>query len=165
LAPYNVGLEVIAVTLRKVQAPNQVREAFNDVNRADQDKATYIQQAQAYASKVVPLAQGVAARTLADANAYQQKVTLNAEANIAKYQALLKVYATAPEVTKQRMYIETMQHIFQKTSKILVDVNANNLIYLPIDKLISQTSSTNNATEENSFVAPIANEEVKNESN
>lgn len=164
LAPYNIGLEVVAVTLRKVQAPNQVREAFNDVNRADQDKATYIQQAQAYASKVVPLAQGVAARTLADANAYQQKVTLNAEANIAKYQALLKVYSTAPEVTKQRMYIETMQHILQKTSKVLVDVNAgNNLIYLPIDKLLSQKTNTT----ENAVPVPttLTNEEVKNESN
>jgi len=137
LLSYNTGLEVIAVTLRKVQAPNQVRAAFNDVNRADQDKATYIQQAQAYASRVIPLAQGQAARTLADANAYQQKVTLNAQAHIAKYQALLKAYTASPEVTKQRMYFETMQKILQKTSKIVVDVNAgNNLIYLPLDKLI-----------------------------
>jgi membrane protease subunit HflK len=143
LAPYNAGLEVLAVTLRKVQAPNQVREAFNDVNQADQDKATYIQQAQAYASREVPLAQGVASRILADANAYQQKVILNAKANIAKYQALLTVYKNAPEVTKERMYLETMQNIFQKTSKVLVDVNtSNNLIYLPIDKLLTSVKNT-----------------------
>jgi len=147
LQPYNVGLEVLAVTLRKVQAPNQVREAFNDVNRADQDKATYIQQAQAYASKVVPLAQGFAARTLADANAYQQKAILNAKANIAKYQALLQVYKGAPEVTKERMYLETMQNIFQNTSKVLVDVNtSNNLIYLPIDKLLTPVKNTEEET-------------------
>lgn len=147
LQPYNVGIEVLAVTLRKVQAPNQVREAFNDVNRADQDKATYIQQAQAYASKVVPLAQGFAARTLADANAYQQKVILNAKANIAKYQALLQVYKGSPEVTKERMYLETMQNIFQKTSKVLVDVNAgNNLIYLPIDKLLTPVKNPEEVT-------------------
>ena len=78
------------MTLRKVQAPEQVQAAFNDVNRADQDKATYIQQAQAYASKVVPLAQGVAARISADATAYQQQTMLVAQAQIAKYQALSK---------------------------------------------------------------------------
>jgi membrane protease subunit HflK len=146
LASYHVGLEVVAVTLRKVQAPDQVRAAFNDVNRADQDKATYVQQAQAYASKVVPLAKGVAARTLADANAYQQQVVLNAKANVARYQALLKAFIGAPEVTRERMYLDTMQTVLQNTTKILVDVNAgNNLMYLPLDKLIAQMPSTTTA--------------------
>lgn len=143
IAPYHTGLEVITVTLRKVQAPDQVREAFSDVNRADQDKATYIQQAQAYASKVVPLAQGMASRTLADANGYQQKSVLVAKANIAKYQAMQQVYAIAPEVTRERMYLETMQKVLQNTSKVLVDGNAGNqLIYLPLDKLMKQDKTT-----------------------
>ncbi len=140
LKNYNSGLEVMAVTLRKVQAPDQVRAAFNDVNRADQDRSTYIQQAQAYASKVVPIAQGNAARTLADASAYQQQVVLGAQANVARYEALLKVYSTSPEVTRERMYLDTMQTILQNTTKVLVDVNAgNNLLYLPLDKLLKQT--------------------------
>jgi membrane protease subunit HflK len=105
LATYNPGLEVIAVTLRKVQAPDQVQAAFNDVNRADQDKSTYVQQAQAYASKVVPLAQGIAARTLADANAYEQQAVLTAQAQVAKFQALLGVYKSSPELTRQRIYL------------------------------------------------------------
>lgn len=139
LSSYNTGLEVAAVTLRKVQAPDQVKEAFNDVNRADQDKATYIQQAQAYASKVVPIAQGVAARTLADATGYQQQVVLNAQANIAKYQALLKIYKSSPEVTRERLYLDTMQTIFKNTTKVLVDVNGgNNMLYIPLDKLIKR---------------------------
>lgn len=139
LVPYNAGILVMKVTLRKVQAPDQVRAAFNDVNRADQDKATSIQQALAYASKVVPLAEGVAARTLADANGYQKQVVLLAQANVAKYQALLKAYSAAPQITRERMYLETMQTIFQNTSKILVDVNSgSNLIYLPLDKLMKQ---------------------------
>lgn len=139
LKSYNAGLEVIAVTLRKVQAPDQVRAAFNDVNRADQDRSTYIQQAQAYASKVVPIAQGDAARILADATGYQQQVVLDAQANVARYQAVLKVYSTAPEVTRERMYLGTVQNILQNTTKILVDVNAgNNLLYLPLDKLLKQ---------------------------
>lgn len=139
LRSYHAGLEVITVTLRKVQAPDQVRAAFNDVNRADQDKATYVQQAQAYASKVVPIAQGVAARILADANAYQQQIVLRAQANIAKYQAIVKVYASAPDITRERMYLETMQTLLQNTSKVLIDTHAgNNLIYLPLDQWINK---------------------------
>jgi membrane protease subunit HflK len=141
LKNYGNGLEVVAVTLRKVQAPDQVRIAFNDVNRADQDRSTYIQRAQAYASRVVPLAQGDAARISADAEGYRQQIVLTSQANVAKYQALAKVYQESPVVTRERMYLETMQSIFQKTSKILVDVSGgNNMIYLPLEQLLRQNS-------------------------
>lgn len=144
LFTYDAGVEIVAVTLRKAQAPDQVRAAFNDVNRADQDKATYIQQAQAYASKVIPLAQGMAARTLADAQGYQQKVVLTAQANIAQYQALLNVYSRSPEVTRERMYLETIQSILSRTTKILLDYNTgNNLLYLPLDKLLKSSGVSN----------------------
>lgn len=137
LKNYNAGIEVLSVTLRKIQAPDQVRTAFSDVNRADQEKATYIQQAQAYASKIVPLAQGVAARIRADANAYQQQAVLTAQASVAKYQALARAYAEHPDVTRERMYLETLQNVFTHTTKILVDFNnSNNMLYLPIDKLL-----------------------------
>lgn len=165
LGSYNAGLEVITVTLRKVQAPDQVRAAFNDVNRADQDKATYVQQAQAYASKVVPIAQGVAARILADANAYRQQVVLHAQATIAKYQAISKVYSSAPAITRERMYLETMQTVLKNTSKVLVDGNVgNNMIYLPLDKLTHKDivkADTN--PELNSL--PVNNSNVQNASN
>lgn len=177
LAPYRAGLDVITVTLRKVQAPDQVRAAFNDVNRADQDKATTIQQAQAYASKVVPLAQGEAARTLADANAYRQQLVLRAQANIAKYQALLFAYKTSPDITRERIYLETMQTILENTTKVLVDSNSgNNLIYLPLDKLV-KLDPENPVEKTNRFamvpprVPPAINAsqpadaEVKNENN
>lgn len=159
LKNYNSGLEVLAVTLRKVQAPDQVRAAFNDVNRADQDRSTYIQQAQAYASKVVPIAQGNAARTMADATGYQQQVVLQAQANVARYQAVLKVYSASPEVTRERMYIDTLQSVLQNTTKILVDVNAsNNLMYLPLDKLLKQKEAENASLQ-------TADKEIKNDSN
>lgn len=135
LSHYDTGLSVVSVTLRKVTAPDQVKVAFNDVNRADQDKATYIQQAQAYASKVVPLAQGVAASIQADALGYQQKVVLTAQARIARFRSLLNAYKLAPDVTRQRLYLETMQQVFKRTSKVLVDANSGtNVLYLPIDK-------------------------------
>ena len=144
LSTYNAGVEVVAVTLRKAQAPDQVRTAFNDVNRADQDKATYIQQAQAYASKIIPLAQGMASRSLADAMGYQQKVVLTAQANIARYEALLTVYSLSPDVTRERMYLETIERVLTHTTKILVDSNAsNNLLYLPLDKLLKQSKPKN----------------------
>ncbi|MHB1949580.1 MAG: FtsH protease activity modulator HflK [Gammaproteobacteria bacterium] len=182
---YNAGVEILSVTLRKVQAPDQVRTAFSDVNRADQDKATYIQQAQAYASKVVPLAQGVAARVLADATGYRQQVVLTAQANVAKYQALAKAYAGSPEVTRERMYLEAVQNILNHTTKVLVDINSsNNMLYLPLDKLIkseeqspsssnntmrlnvpqmtqatstSQNDSTNNSSQSNAGVKNVTN--------
>jgi membrane protease subunit HflK len=159
LTSYHAGLEVTAVTLRKVQAPDQVQVAFNDVNRADQDKATYVQQAQAYASKVVPLAQGVAARISADATAYQQQVVLGAQAQVAKYEALLGAYKTAPELMRERMYLETMQTVFQNTSKILVDTNTgNNILYLPIDKVMQSARDEEAAAE----TANAANQSVTN---
>lgn len=163
LASYNAGLEVITVTLRKVQAPDQVRAAFNDVNRADQDKATYVQQAQAYASKVVPIAQGEAARILADANAYRQQIVLQAQAAIAKYQAIVKVYASAPEVTRERMYLEAMQTVLKNTSKVLVDTNVgNNLIYLPLDKLTNNKPivKANSTPEPDTLPAAVSNQNV-----
>lgn len=147
LVNYNSGVEVVAVTLRKVQAPDQVRTAFSDVNRADQDRATTIQQAQAYASKVVPIAQGGAARISADANAYREQVVLGAQANVARFQALLQAYQGAPEVTRERLYLDSMQHILENTSKVLVNVNSsNNLLYLPLDKLMQQTIKQNEVT-------------------
>jgi membrane protease subunit HflK len=148
LASYHAGLEVTAVTLRKAQAPDQVQEAFNDVNRADQDKATYIQQAQAYASKVVPLAQGVAARTMADANAYEQQAALIAQAQVAKFQAVLSVYKIAPDLTRERLYLEMMQNVLNHSSKVLVDANVgSNILYLPIDKLQSAKIENNPAAD------------------
>lgn len=168
LNSYHSGIDVLTVTLRKVQAPDQVRAAFSDVNRADQDKATYIQQAQAYASKIVPLAQGGAARIIADANAYQQKVVLTAQANVARYQALLKAYTASPEVTRERLYLEAIQNILSNTTKVLVDSNLNNnMLYLPLDKLIKEEKSEQDKL---SLATPQANPqtnnvEVKNESN
>lgn len=136
LAGYRIGLEVTTVTLKRAQAPDEVRDAFNDVNRAEQDRKTSINKAETYASKVIPIAQGVAARTLADANAYRQQIVLQAKADVARYQVLQHAFSLAPEITSDRMYFETMQTILTHTTKILIDSNAgNNVMYLPIDRL------------------------------
>jgi membrane protease subunit HflK len=180
LANYNAGLEVIGVTLRKIQAPDQVRAAFSDVNRADQDRSTTIQQAQAYASKVVPLAQGLAARILADANGYRQQIVLKSQADVARYQAMLQAYQASPDLTRERLYLDSIQNILKNTSKVLIDTNSgNNLLYLPLDKLIQNSyksipqdantmSSASNAItthDESTTNSSSSETEVKNESN
>ncbi len=139
LTEYDAGLEVQGVTLRKVQAPDEVRAAFNDVNRAEQDRKTSINQAQAYASKVIPLAQGAAARTLADAEGWRQQKVLQAKAAVSRYEALLKVFLTDPDVTRQRMYMDAMENVLKNTTKILVDTGSTgNVFYLPLDQLLKQ---------------------------
>lgn len=138
LARYPAGLAVVAVNLRKVQAPDQVREAFNDVNRAMQDRKTAINQAETYASRVIPQANGVAARILAAAQGYQQRIVLIAKGDIARYQSLLPVYLASPEVTRTRLYFDTLQTVFAKSTKVLVDIDRNaSMIYLPIDRLVA----------------------------
>lgn len=128
---YQPGLTVVTVTIRRVQPPDQIRVAFNDVIKAGQQQQTYIQRARAYASKVIPIAQGDAARIVANANAYRAQVTLGAKAHIAQYEALLKAYLVAPEITSERLYLDTMQRVLGHTSKILVD-NTGNPIFISL---------------------------------
>ncbi len=135
---YQSGVEIVAVNVRKVQAPEEVADAFLDVVQAGQDEQRYIQQAQAYARKVVPIAEGNRNRILAQAAAYQQEVILNSQADVASYLALLNVYQQAPIITKDRMYLEMMQEVLSNTSKILLDTKqSNNLINLPLDRFFA----------------------------
>lgn len=139
---YQAGIEVVSVNVRKVQAPEEVADAFLDVVQAEQDEQRYIQQAQAYARKVVPIAEGGRNRILAEAQAYQQEVILNSQADVASYLALLSVYQQAPAITKDRMYLEMMQTVLSSTSKILLDTKqSNNLINLPLDRFFSLTKN------------------------
>jgi membrane protease subunit HflK len=136
---YKTGVELVVVNIRKAQAPEEVADAFLDVVQAGQDEQRYIQQAQAYASKVVPIAEGVRNRILADAGAYREKVVLTSEANVASYNAILGVYKMSPVVTKERMYIDTMQSVLTRSTKMLIDTpDSQSLMYLPLDKLLDQ---------------------------
>lgn len=136
---YQAGIQIVAVNVRKIQAPEEVANAFLDVVQAGQDEQRYIQQAQAYARKVIPIAEGNRNRILAQAQAYQQEVILNSQADVASYLAILRVYQQAPIITKDRMYLEMMQNVLSNTSKVLLDTNkqSNNLINLPLDKFFN----------------------------
>jgi len=144
---YQAGIQVVAVNVRKVQAPEEVADAFLDVVQAGQDEQRYIQQAQAYARKVIPIAEGGRNRILAQAQAYQQEVILNSQADVSSYLALLHVYQKAPVITKDRMYLEMMQSVLSNTSKILLDTKqSNNLINLPLDRFFSLPKNQINAS-------------------
>lgn len=152
LQRYHSGLEITNVLLKSAQAPDEVKAAFDDAIKAQEDEKRYINQAQAYAMKVEPIAEGQAQRILTAAKAYQQSIVLNAKANVAAFLALLPEYKLSPEVTRERMYLDAMQHVFTKSSKIVVDSGngTNNLLYLPIEKMINaaENSKQNEANQE-----------------
>lgn len=159
---YQTGISIVAVNVRKAQAPEEVADAFLDVVQAGQDEQRYIQQAQAYASKVVPIAEGARSRILADANAYQEKVVLSAQANVASYLAVLNVYKSSPAVTRQRLYLETMQNVLMASNKVLVDAkNNNSLMYLPLDQLQKNHSKLSESSMANAKSTSAASQVVQ----
>ncbi|MCM5571927.1 FtsH protease activity modulator HflK [Burkholderiaceae bacterium FT117] len=136
---YKVGISVVDVTIQQAQPPEQVQAAFEDANKAAQDRENLINEGQAYANDVIPRARGTAARLLEEAEGYRARVVAAAEGDASRFNAVLVEYAKAPQVTRERMYIETMQQIFANTSKVLVDTKSSgNLLYLPLDRLMQQ---------------------------
>jgi len=134
---YRTGLSVTNVNIQDAKAPEPVQDAFDDAIKAREDNVRLQNQAEAYANDVVPRARGAAARLVEDAKAYKAKVVAEADGESQRFLALLAEYAKAPEVTRQRLYLETMQQVLQNTGKVLLDVkDGNNLTYLPLDRMI-----------------------------
>jgi membrane protease subunit HflK len=134
---YKTGINVTTVNLQNVQAPEQVQSAFDDAVRAGQDRERFKNEGQAYANDVVPKARGVAARLIEEANGYRQSVIATAQGDASRFRQILGEYEKAPAVTRERMYLETMQQVLGSTSKVIVDQkNGQNLIYLPLDRLM-----------------------------
>jgi len=139
---YNLGAAVTNVTMQAVQPPEQVQTAFDDAVKAGQDRERQKNEGQAYANDVVPKARGAAFRLIQEAEAYRSLVTENALGNASRFQQVLAEYQKAPGVTRDRMYLETMQQVFSSASKVMVDAKAgSNLLYLPLDKLIAQSAA------------------------
>jgi membrane protease subunit HflK len=132
------------VSLQSAQPPEQVQEAFEDVNRANQDNQRQINEGQAYANDVIPKARGTASRLLSEAAGYKLKVESEARGNTSRFDQILAQYNNAPEVTRQRLYLDAQEQILSNTSKVIVDQKAgNSLLYLPLDKLINATGASN----------------------
>ena len=140
---YASGVLISNVTLQAVQPPEQVQGAFDDAVKAGQDRERQKNEGQAYANDVIPKAHGYASRLMQEAEAYRSMVTENATGNASRFKQVLTEYQKAPGVTRDRMYLETMQQIYSSSSKVMVDAkNGSNLLYLPLDKLIAQAAAT-----------------------
>ncbi len=143
---YALGVLITNVTMQNVQPPEQVQNAFDDAVKAGQDRARARNEGEAYANQVIPQARGAAFRLLQDAEAYRSMVVENATGNAARFNQVVVEYAKAPAVTRDRMYLDTMQQIFSNTSNVMVDAKSgSNLLYLPLDKLIAQVSANSAA--------------------
>jgi membrane protease subunit HflK len=134
------GIVVSNVNLQNVQVPDQVQAAFNDAVRAGADRDRFRNEGQAYASEVIPRARGTAARLMEEAEGYRQRVIATAEGDAERFRQVLTEYQRAPNVTRDRLYLETMQQVYSNVTKIMVDSrNNSNLLYLPLDRLMQQT--------------------------
>lgn len=138
---YRTGIQISTVAIQNVQPPEQVQAAFDDAVKAGQDRERQINEGNAYANQVLPEAQGQVARMVQDAEGYRAKVVGDAEGNTARFTSIESEFSKAPEVTRQRMYLATMQQILESSAKVMVDSDSsNNMLYLPLDKIMSQTA-------------------------
>jgi membrane protease subunit HflK len=139
---YRSGVTITNITMQGVQPPEQVQAAFDDAVRAGQDRERQKNEGQAYANDVIPKARGAASRLQQESEAYRSRVVASAEGDASRFKQVLVEYQKAPAVTRDRMYLETMQQIFSNTAKVMVDARSgSNLLYLPLDKLIAQTAA------------------------
>jgi membrane protease subunit HflK len=144
---YSSGIEISKVNIESTQAPNEVKDAFQDVQRAKEDEQRVKEEAQAYKNKVVPEARGMAQRVIEEASAYKEEVIARAEGDTARFLKLLTVYEKAPAVTRERLYIDSMQKVMSNSSKVLLDVEGgNNMMYLPLDKMMSNRSNVSSGS-------------------
>jgi membrane protease subunit HflK len=143
LDSYKTGVLISSVTLQNTQPPEQVKPSFDDALRAKQDRERLKNEGEAYANDVLPKARGMAARLLEEANAHRERVVANAEGDASRFRQVLVEYEKAPQVTRERMYLDMMQQVMSSTSKVLVDQKGggNNLLYLPLDKIMQMSAS------------------------
>ncbi|QAA93568.1 FtsH protease activity modulator HflK [Pollutimonas thiosulfatoxidans] len=139
---YRTGIQISTVAIQNVQPPEQVQAAFDDAVKAGQDRERQINEGNAYANKVLPEAQGQVARMMQDAEGYRATVVGDALGDTALFTSVEQEYAKAPAITRERLYLSTMKDILQNSSKIMIDTEAsNNMLYLPLDKIMQQTAS------------------------
>ena len=139
---YRTGITVSRVTIQNAQPPEQVQAAFDDAVKAGQDRERQKNEGQAYANDIIPKARGAASRLQQEADGYKQRVIANAEGESSRFRQVLAEYAKAPAVTRERIFIETMQQVLSSTSKIMLDYKGGgNLLYLPLDKLMHEAGA------------------------
>ncbi|MDY0011980.1 MAG: FtsH protease activity modulator HflK [Rhodocyclaceae bacterium] len=146
---YETGIQISKVTMQNAQPPEQVQAAFDDAVKAGQDRERQKNEGQAYANDVIPKARGTASRLLQEAEGYRARVESAAAGEASRFKQVLAEYSKAPEVTRSRLYLDTVQQVLSSTTKVMVDARSNgNLLFLPLDKLLASSS------------APVAAEEI-----
>ncbi len=141
LDEYKAGILIVGVELQSTKPPEQVKDAFDDVIKAREDKERKVNEAEAYRNEIIPQARGEAARITEESNGYKARVIAKAEGEASRFDQQLREYQRAPEITRQRLYLDAMENVFSNSSKILLDAdNSNSLMYLPIDQLMKQNS-------------------------
>jgi len=142
LDSYKTGIFVTSVTVQNVQPPEQVQAAFDDAVKAGQDRERLKSEGEAYANDILPRAKSTAARLIQEAEGYRARVSAMAEGDALRFKQIYSEYAKAPQVTRDRMYIDTMKEIYNNVTKVLVDTaKSNSLLYLPLDKIINQVTT------------------------
>lgn len=149
---YGAGILITDVALQPAKAPEEVKAAFDDAIKAQEDEQRYINQAQAYARGVEPIANGQAQRILTEADAYKTQVILQSKGNVAQFLSILPEYEKQPQVTRERLYIDAIQSVLMHTSKILVDTkDSNNLFNMPLNRLLQSASAEENNKADNAL--------------
>jgi membrane protease subunit HflK len=140
---YDPGIEITSFNLQEVRPPTQVRQAFDDVVRAREDQIRFANEAQAYANQEVPEARGRAARIIEEAEGYRETVIARATGEADRFTSILTEYSRAPEVTRERLYLETLERVYGRSSKILMDIEDNNsMFYLPLDRMTGNPNAS-----------------------
>ncbi len=160
---YATGIKVATVNIENAQPPAQVKEAFADVQRAKEDETRVKNQAETYRNGIIPEARGLAQRQIEEADGYKEQVVAQAKGEASRFTQLLTEYEKAPKVTRQRLYIDTMEKMMGNASKVMVDVDGGNLLYLPLDKLMSH-ESTDSTVKTNSGIFEPSTDAGKRES-
>ena len=144
---YDMGIEVVAVNFEDARPPEEVKDAFDDATASREDAQRFKREAEAYQNDIIPKAKGRAERLLKEAQGYSERVVNGALGEVAQFEKLLPEYQAAPEVTRNRLYLDTMEKVYTNSSKVLIDSESSgNLLYLPIDKLTGSQSGTKDNT-------------------
>jgi membrane protease subunit HflK len=144
---YGTGITVSQVNIAQSLPPEQVRAAFDDVIKAREDNQSFQNEARRYANQVIPEARGFARRQFEEASAYKEQVVAQAQGEAQRFEQLLVEYQKAPEVTRERLYIDAMQAVMSNSSKVMVDIEGgNNMMYLPLDQLLQRSKGTPNVS-------------------
>ena len=155
---YGTGLQISKVNVENTQAPTQVQEAFDDVIKAKEDEQRVRNEAESYANGIIPEARGRAQRIREEAEAYRSQVVARSKGQADRFDRLYQEYVKAPDVTRRRLYIETVESVFSKSSKVVVDVEGgNNMMYLPLDKLMNARESSSGSSSRTIGSANIGN--------